>query len=489
MTFCRGNDLSPQTPNYHFYAPDQKYCGPFDPNGNLFWKGRHHMFFIYQDENLPHGGHCWGHASSADLIHWKIHPPALVPHPGEPDLGIFSGCGLLDLNGVPTLVYYGIDAGICIATAADDELEHWVKSPHNPVLPQPKNSPLEKIYNVFDPHVWIEDGHYMAILGALMRPFMQRDTAYLFRSPDLIHWEYLRPFYTPNCHWTEEYEDMACPDFFKLGNRYVLLGISHPCGARYYLGDYQFGTFIPEEHHRLNFPGGSLFAPETSLDGKGRRIVWFWMQAQEDKHNHWQCGDQIMALPRVMTLNAAGQVEWDVPEEYLALRGPEQAAGPFEVKRRTPYFLPECHGDCLELELSMSSVPERTVLRVLQSEDEREFAEIVLDPQQQLLSIDLSHIGLRSDAIKNFPIYLGPPPRCVLCQSAPFEFCPHGEKLQLRIFIDRSVVEVFANRRQVLSQRVYPALGNNRKISFVTDAESITVDCLKSWPMKPLQFT
>jgi len=36
-----------------------------------------------------------------------------------------------------------------------------------------------------------------------------------------------------------------------------------------------------------------------------------------------------------------------------------------------------------------------------------------------------------------------------------------GDPLELRVFVDRSVVEVFANGRQSLTGRVYPALGSD----------------------------
>ena len=45
-------------PIYHFTTPED-LCLPFDPNGALFWKGRYHLFYIFQDHDLPQGGHCW----------------------------------------------------------------------------------------------------------------------------------------------------------------------------------------------------------------------------------------------------------------------------------------------------------------------------------------------------------------------------------------------------------------------------------------------
>jgi hypothetical protein len=69
----------PHRPVYHFVTPEGR-CMPFDPNGAIFWKGRYHLFYIFQDAR----GHNWGHASSADLCHWRHHPTGLVS-------GMFSG--------------------------------------------------------------------------------------------------------------------------------------------------------------------------------------------------------------------------------------------------------------------------------------------------------------------------------------------------------------------------------------------------------------
>ena len=38
------------------------------------------------------------------------------------------------------------------------------------------------------------------------------DTAYLFKSPDMVHWEYLHPFYKSNRRWTEADEGLRCPE-------------------------------------------------------------------------------------------------------------------------------------------------------------------------------------------------------------------------------------------------------------------------------------
>src|SRR5436190_1093709 len=116
----------PHAPRYHFVTPyGPNVCA--DPNGAIYWNGRYHLFYIFQDARLRNGeefankGHCWGHSSSEDLVHWTHHPPALTPE-GGPEVGIFSGCAIVSKQGRPTLIYHGCNAGTCVATALDDNL-------------------------------------------------------------------------------------------------------------------------------------------------------------------------------------------------------------------------------------------------------------------------------------------------------------------------------------------------------------------------------
>ncbi len=86
-------------PGYHFVTLEGR-CSPFDPNGAIFWKGRYHMFYIFQDSR----GHNWGHASSIDLVHWRHHPTGLVS-------GMFSGNCFINKDGVPTMCYHQTKQG------------------------------------------------------------------------------------------------------------------------------------------------------------------------------------------------------------------------------------------------------------------------------------------------------------------------------------------------------------------------------------------
>jgi ketosteroid isomerase-like protein len=73
----------PSHPGYHFVAPEG-LASPFDPNGAIYWKGRYHLFYIFQDKRSGKKSDHWGHVSSTDLLHWRHHPTSLLE-------GMYSG--------------------------------------------------------------------------------------------------------------------------------------------------------------------------------------------------------------------------------------------------------------------------------------------------------------------------------------------------------------------------------------------------------------
>ena len=480
----------PHAPLFHFISPEgysEFLC--FDPNGAIFWKGRYHIFYIFQDParkvgtEFRHAGHCWGHASSADLLHWTFHPTALVAEPGDPETAIYSGCALINKEGVPTIVYHGCDAGTCIATPLDDDLICWRKSPHNPVIPETKEGePGWGVYNVFDPHVWLEDDTYYAILGGMVKPDDLRDTAYLFTSPDLVHWEYQHPFYTPNPDWTGEHEDCACPDFFPLGDRHALVCISHVGGSRCYLGDYRDGALYPTEHYRLNWPGGACHAPETLLDGNGRRLFWAWTIEGRSTDGK---GLGLMTMPRVLSLDAGGTLQITPPAEFASLRRNHRRVEHLTIPAGAEIPLPEIDGDCLEIALE-AEVSGSFTLKLRVSPDGEEETAITCDPAARTLTIDTTRASLAEGIFRPSPIWdpKGDPSQDVPVQVAPFAMAA-GEPLRLRIFLDRSMLEVFANDRLCLTQRIYPTRQDSIGVRLAAQAPA-TILSLDAWDMEPV---
>ena len=72
-------------------------------------------------------------------------------------------------------------------------------------------------------------------------------------------------------------EDISCANMFKIGNKWMLLCISHRLGCRYYLGDFKDEKYLPEFQAMMSWNGNNFFAPESVLTKDGRRVMWAWL--------------------------------------------------------------------------------------------------------------------------------------------------------------------------------------------------------------------
>ena len=79
-------------------------------------------------------------------------------------------------------------------------------------------------------------------------------TNYLFRSQDLENWEYLHPFWERD-RFTRLGDDGACPYFWPLGDRHILVFFSHLSGGQYLIGDYdtERDKFLVDAHGLFTF--------------------------------------------------------------------------------------------------------------------------------------------------------------------------------------------------------------------------------------------
>lgn len=468
----------PHRPGYHFAILDGA-ASPFDVNGAVFWKGRYHLFYMFQNET----GDCWGHVSSTDLVHWRHHPTALTGEPDGPDRGIFSGCAFINKQGVPTIAYHGFMAGTCIATSTDDDLTIWTKSPHNPVIPDAdlEEDPGYGIWSVFDPTIWIDDGHYYAALGNLyhlrlfgqnLKPEEAGDCLFLFKSDDLIHWEYLHPLYRSNRQWTREDEDNACPEFFKLGDKHVLLFISHTRGCQYYVGSFRNERFIPEIHRRMSWVDADFFAPESLRDDQGREIMWAWIVDSRQEETIEKSGwSGTLSLPRVLSLGDDNTLRMWPPQELEALRYNPFEESEFVIQEDVEIPLEKINGNSLEILIEMEPDGARQFgLKVCVSPDGQEQTLVFYDAVEKKLKIDTNQSSLVQGRKS--------------VEAGPLEL-KNDERLTLRLFVDKSVVEVFANGRQAVTRRIYPSRKDSLGVRAFSRGGVTKVVRLKAWDMMP----
>ncbi|MDQ3813264.1 MAG: glycoside hydrolase family 32 protein [Armatimonadota bacterium] len=485
----------PHRPRYHLMPPEASWN---DINGTIYWKGRYHVFFlgrlapdrdtILSGQDTMNAREAWLHASSRDLVHWIHHPPAMVPtFDGSMPHGLYSGDAIAGAP-VPTLIYHVPGQGTCISTAEDDELIRWKPHPKNPVI-TPASAPPEAV--IFDPMAWKEGDIYYALVGNKNKtPGYEGDSTSLFRSRDLVQWEYRGPFYKSERHWTEEYEDCACPDFFPLGNKHMLLMHTHtPINTcQYYIGlwDKEKERFFPEVHGRMSWPGGNLSAPETLLDDKGRRIFWGWIS--EAKGNiGWA---SVATLPRILSLGDDGTLRIAPAPELEVLRFNHRQRANLTVADELK--LDDVHGDCLELSAVIEPGDAKEFgIKVRCSPDGAEQTPIVCTPQTGTLKTELAKSTL--DPQVKYPRGKKPfaearnipeAERLTQEQVAPFTLKP-GEPLRLRVFLDRSVLEVYANERQCLTQRIYPTRPDSLGVSLFARGGSVKVKSLDAWDISP----
>lgn len=479
----------PHRPIYHFVAPEGAAM-PFDPNGALYWRGKYHLGFIYQkrpaserrtwvDGDLDNA-HVWGHVVSTDLLHWTHYADMLDIEEGGEEIGIFSGDAFLSREGVPHIAYYSVGAGCNrLARAMDDDLKAWSKFPKPALtLPDPSDPDAGK-YTVFDPTVWYDrnvDAYYQISGGK--QPG-------LFKSKDLHEWQYLGDVIDSNNILRHAQEDLSCPDFFSLGSKYMLLFISHQLGAQYYLGTFADDKFSVERHGRMNWPGGTFFAPEQLEDANGRNIVWGWIVERKPAHLPDYAWSGIMSLPRVLSLGDDGSLRIRPAQELRALRVRETWEQDIELAPNSECKL-QVQGTSIELKLKISGARTSPVgVKVFVSADGREQTVISYDPINKELTVDFSRssvTGPVSYPSNVFSTVIPGHPERVSAQRAPLELA-HGEPLELDIFLDKSVIEIFANDIQCVTQVVYPELDSSSGVRIFSGDETIRASDIHSWTL------
>jgi sucrose-6-phosphate hydrolase SacC (GH32 family) len=445
----------PLRPGYHFVIPEGTGM-PFDPNGAIFWKGRYHLFYIYQDK----GDHHWGHVSSTDLFHWRHHPTGLLS-------GMFSGNCFLDERGRPTMCYHQVGQGNAMAVALDDELNEWKKLPSNPITPKTQlGDPHHGKYRSWDPFGWREGNTYYAIFGG--------EHAGLAKAPALEgEWKYVGDFLANTVPGVSINEDISCADFFKLGDRHMLLCISHRLGARYYLGEWKGEQFHPTFHEKMSWVDNSYFAPESLVDDRGRRIMWAWLmdlpQFKMHADNGWS---GTMSLPRVLNLTPQGTLRMNPPAEIERLRYNAKTKSNLEIRADGDLALADIRGTSLELNIQMSAADAKQYgVKVCASPGGEEETLVYYDATEKKLKIDTMKSGLSNS------------PKTI--EGGPCEL-QGGEPLQLRIFVDKSVIEVFANDgRQAIMRRVYPTRSDSTGVALFSKGGPATVRRLEAWEMMP----
>jgi len=466
----------PYRPLYHFSSPVGHMN---DPNGLCQWRGRYHLFFQFRPPGRDRTH--WGHTVSDDLVNWRDLPPALYP---DKEKDCFSGQTVVEPDRV-IAIYHGTQSGNSIATASDPLLLNWKKHPNNPVIPIVPVDENGAPYRVFDPCIWKEEDGYYSVSGTYKEGSIRahcRNVDHLFHSKDLAEWEYLGPLIEDGFH-TEPGEDGAVPNFWPIGNgKHMFLFFSHKRAGQYYVGDYDPTThrLIPDYHGRINYgpiTTGSLHAPSATIDDNGRFLAVFNVKEGKEQQG-W---NDVMTLPRWFSLNADDSLRIEPVLEVEALRSGHRSVDPVDIPANGEVILEGIKGKAMEIEAVIDPCEAREMgLYVLRSPDGQEKTRISLFPKRDnrrpyfgSLQIDISAASLRSDVFPRTP------------EIGPLDL-EKGEPLRLRVFIDRSIVEVFANGSQCLTIRAYPERDDSSGVSIFARGGAAKLVSFDAWQMRSI---
>ncbi|MDC3412702.1 sucrose-6-phosphate hydrolase [Aquibacillus sp. 3ASR75-11] len=333
-----------------------------DPNGFIYYKGTYHLFYQWNPFGTEHTTKFWGHVTSQDLVNWQAQPIALAPSDWFDKDGCYSGSAI-EVDGKLVIFYTGNvrdengnrETYQCMAVSTDGV--YFEKKGPIATLPAGYTPHFR------DPKVWKYQDHWYMIVGA--QTVNKEGTVVLFSSTDLEKWAFLGGIAGANLNGLGKFGYMwECPDLFYLDGKEVLLvspqGLD-PNGdefnniyqSGYFVGalDVKQPSYTHGRFHELD-RGFDFYAPQTSEDSKGRRLLVGWMGIPEENEadhptisHNWI---HAMTLPRELEL-VKGKLYQLPVEELKTLRGKEVYYADVLLNTTEPLELDQVNGTVIEL--------------------------------------------------------------------------------------------------------------------------------------------
>nr|BAU46555.1 sucrose:sucrose 1-fructosyltransferase [Allium cepa] len=528
-----------QRTGYHFQPPNHFMA---DPNAAMYYKGWYHFFYQYN----PNGSAwdysiSWGHAVSKDMIHWLHLPVAMVPDHWYDSKGVWSGYATTLPDGRIIVLYTGgTDQLVQVqnlaepADPSDPLLIEWKKSNGNPILMPPPGvgphdfrDPFPVWYNESDStwHMLIgskDDNHYGTVLIYTTKDF---ETYTLL--PDILH------------KTKDSVGMLECVDLYpvattgnQIGNGLEMKGgsgkgIKHVLKASmdderhdyYAIGTFDLESFswVPDDDTidvgvGLRYDYGKFYASKTFYDQeKKRRILWGYVGEVDSKADDILKGwASVQNIARTILFDAktrSNLLVWPV-EELDALRTSGKEFNGVVVEPGSTYHLDVGTATQLDIEAefeinkeAVDAVVEADVTYNCSTSDGAAhrgllgpFGLLVLANEKMTektatyfyvsrnadggLQTHFCQDELRSSKANDIT-------KRVVGHTVPVL---HGETFSLRILVDHSIVESFAQKgRAVATSRVYPteAIYDSTRVFLFNNATSATVTAksVKIWHM------
>lgn len=416
-------------PLYH-HTPTYGWMN--DPNGMFFKDGVWHLYFQHNPYGSQWENMTWGHSTSTDLIHWTFQGD-----PVQPDAwgAIFSGSSVVDNNNTAG---FGENAIVALYTSAGenqtqsmaystDNGKTFTKYDGNPII-------TSNVPDFRDPHMfWNEDiKKWNMILAAGQQ-------MNIYSSDNLKDWKFESSF---GAEYGSHGGVWECPDLMKMKVRgtdkekWMLVCNINPGGpsggsaTQYFVGDFDGHKFTceskPEVTKWMDY-GKDHYATVTFDNApNGRHVALAWM-------SNWQYANQVPTM------------------QYRSANSIPRDLGLFEYKGNTYCSVTPSE----EITAARSKKPSKSLSEACEmvvnlkgdatitlSNSKGEKVVMTYKAKDETFSMDRTLSG-KTDFSSDF----------AAITTAPV----YGKMNKLRIFIDKSSIEVFDNDgKMAMTNLVFP---------------------------------
>ncbi len=474
-------------PVYHF-TPDKYWTN--DPNGLIYLNGKFQLYYQHNPLENKWGHMSWGHAESADLVHWK-HLPVAIPEIVTKDttVYIYSGSAVIDKNNTSGFGKNGKGPIVAIFTGdlpkQKKEAQYIAYSNDNGMSYKlyDKDPVIDLNKRDFrDPNVfWFAPKKQWIMTVSMVDEHMVR----FYGSKDLKNWEKLSDFgpagYTKN-GW-------ECPSLIPLpvdGNaantKYILFVSNfgeHGPQMQYFVGDFDGTTFKnlnpADKMLRVDY-GDCFYAAIAWRDAPAdKKIFMGWLINGKPETYPWK---GQMSIPRDLSLRktADGIRLFQNPTSIITNSLPKYAKGPVLTKKdlhvsgsvvlstisslnKNAYWIDA------EIQPGKSA---KSGFVVAATKDGAKKIEVGYDATNKEIYVDCTTAEGANKDQRN------------LLQTAPVKAV--NGVIRLRILVDKSSLEVFGNGgEQVISTMIYP--GNDATSLSAFASGTAVFKVLKIWDM------
>lgn len=287
-----------------------------DPNGFIWYKGKYHLFYQCFPYAPQWGRMHWGHAVSDDMVTWEEKGIALFPSKTDDRSGCFSGSAV-EKDGKMYVFYTGVnylteDANNINCTVNDDFVSAQLMITSDDgmkfdnfrdkktIIPTITDEKIGSDVHTRDPKVWRGKDAWYMIIGSTVNSVGR---LLFYKSDDLENWTYLNCYEKKDFGWMWE-----CPDYFKVdGSEIVVfspMGIlkdkkeydSAPICA-FVSFDEETGKLEPSDDYQMFDYGLDLYAPQSTTDENGNRVIISWVRMPEPVNGEWH---GMMCIPRIV---------------------------------------------------------------------------------------------------------------------------------------------------------------------------------------------